>query len=104
MTDDEWAYFEPFLMRRCGRPPRNHRRVLNAIFWVMRTGAPWLDVQGEFGDWNAIFRQFRRWADSGNWDVILEALAGSGVWMRRCRWSMRPLFARTIARPEEKGG
>jgi len=79
MTDDEWAYFEPFLMRRCGRPPRNHRRVLDAIFWVMRTGAPWRDVPGEFGDWNAIFRQFRRWADSGIWDVILEALAGSGV-------------------------
>ena len=71
MTDDEWAYFEPFLMRRCGRPPRNHRRVLDAIFWVMRTGAPWRDVPGEFGDWNAIFRQFRRWADSGIWDVIL---------------------------------
>ena len=40
MTDDEWAYFEPFLLHRGGRPPRNHRRVLDAVFWVMRTGAP----------------------------------------------------------------
>jgi transposase len=79
MTDDEWAYFEAFLIHRRGRPPRNHRRVLDAIFWVMRTGAPWRDVPEEFGDWNAIFRQFRRWADSGIWDVILEALAGSDV-------------------------
>jgi transposase len=75
MTDDEWAYFESFLIRRAGRPPRNHRRVLDAVFWLMRTGAPWSDLPEEFG----IFRQFRRWADSGVWDVILEALAGSGV-------------------------
>ena len=77
MTDDEWAYFEPFLIRRGGRPPRNHRRVLDAVFWLMRTGAPWRDLPEEFGNWNSIFRQFRRWADSGIWDVILEALAGS---------------------------
>ena len=79
MTDDEWAYFEPFLIRRGGRPPRNHRRVLDAVFWLMRTGAPWRDLPEGFGNWNSIFRQFRRWADSGVWDVILEGLAGSGV-------------------------
>jgi transposase len=33
----------------------------------------------EFGDWNAVYRQFRRWADSGIWDLILEAFAGSDV-------------------------
>ena len=39
MTDDEWAYFEPFLIHRGGgRPPRNHRRVLDAVFWLMRAG------------------------------------------------------------------
>ena len=80
MTDDEWAYFEPFLIHRGGgRPPRNHRRVLDAVFWLMRTGAPWRDLPEGFGNWNSIFRQFRRWADSGVWDVILEGLAGSGV-------------------------
>ena len=68
MTDDEWAYFEPFLIHRGGgRPPRNHRRVLDAVFWLMRTGAPWRDLPEGFGNWNSIFRQFRRWADSGVW-------------------------------------
>jgi hypothetical protein len=65
MTDDEWAYFEPFLIRHGGRPPRNHRRVLDAVFWLMRTGASWRDLPDEFGNWNSIFRQFRRWANSG---------------------------------------
>ena len=55
MTDDEWAYFEPFLIRRGGRPPHNHRRVLDAVFWLMRTGAPWRDLPEEFGNWNSIF-------------------------------------------------
>src|SRR5246500_2019915 len=74
-----WAYFEAFLIRGTGWPPRDHRRVLDAVFWVMRTGAPWRDLPEEFGNWNSIFRQFRRWADSGVWDVILETLAGSGA-------------------------
>jgi len=71
ITDDEWAYFEPFLIRQTGRPPRSHRRVLDAVFWQMRTGAPWRNLPEEFGNWNSIFRQFRRWADSGVLDVIL---------------------------------
>jgi transposase len=79
MADAEWAYLGPFLVRGRGRPPRNHRRVLDAIFWMMRTGAPWRDVPEELGKWNSVWRQFRRWADSGVWDVILEALAGSEV-------------------------
>jgi transposase len=55
MTDDECAYFELFLIRRGGRPPRNHRHVLDAVFWLMRTGAPWRDLPEEFGNWNSIF-------------------------------------------------
>jgi transposase len=80
MTDDEWAHFEPFLIHRGWRPAAAQpSRVLDAVFWLMRTGAPWRDLPEEFGNWNSIFRQFRRWADSGIWDVILEGLAESGV-------------------------
>jgi transposase len=94
MTDDEWAYFEPFLTHHRGRPPANHRRMLDAVFWLMRTGAPWRDLPEEFGNWNSIFRQFRRWADSGIWDVILEALAGSGV----AETTLQMMDAATIVR------
>jgi len=71
VTDDEWANFKPFLIRRGGWSPRSHRRVLDAVFWLMRTGAWWRDLPEEFGNWNSIFGQFRRWADSGVLDVIL---------------------------------
>jgi transposase len=79
MTDAEWEIFEPFLISRRGRRPRDHRKVLDAIFWIMRTGAPWRDLPTEFGDWNSIWRQLRRWANSGIWDTILEAFGGSAI-------------------------
>jgi PAS domain S-box-containing protein len=37
-----------------------HRRALDGIVGICRTGAPWRDLPGESGDWNAISRQFRR--------------------------------------------
>jgi transposase len=81
MTDEEWAIFEPFVVHRSalgGRPPRDHRRVLDGIFWICRTGAPWRDLPRELGDWNAVSRQFRRWCASGVWDEMLQGLADSG--------------------------
>ena len=61
-----------------GRPARDHRRVLDATFWIARTGAPWRDLPAELGNWNSVFHQFRRWTASALWDVMLEALADGG--------------------------
>jgi transposase len=82
MSDEEWAFFEPFLSgaaKRTGRPPANHRLVLDGIFWIARTGAPWRDLHEDFGSWNSVYRQFRRWTLAGIWDVMLEALNDSGA-------------------------
>jgi len=81
LTDEEWAFFESFVSSPGalgGRPPADHRRVLDAIFWVARTGAPWRDLPDELGLWNSVHRQFRRWCQSGLWDVLLQALADGG--------------------------
>lgn len=80
MTDEEWAFFGPFLIEnrsRGGRPPSDHRRVLDAVFWIARTGAPWRDLPSEFGNWNSVYRQYRRWTEAAVWDVILAALTES---------------------------
>jgi transposase len=80
MSDEEWAFFESFVAEAKpsgGRPPRDHRLVLDAIFWVARTGAPWRDLPEECGPWNSVFRQFRRWTQAGLWDIMLEAVAMS---------------------------
>ena len=81
MTDEEWEIVAPFLTgstSRGGRPPGNHRRVLDGVLWICRTGAPWRDLPEQFGNWNSVWRQFRRWCESGIWDVVLQALADSG--------------------------
>lgn len=78
MSDAEWAFFEPFVTPKTGRPSE-YRRVLDGIFWVTRTGAPWRDLPEELGKWNSIYQQFRRWSLSGLWDVLLDALASSGA-------------------------
>lgn len=78
MGDEEWAVFAPFVTdnrARGGRPPGDHRRTLDGIFWIARTGAPWRDLPAEFGAWNSVYQQFRRWTLSGIWDVMLAALA-----------------------------
>ena len=81
MSDEEWAFFAPFVIEGGplrGRPPQDHRRVLDAIFWIMRTGAPWRDLPEELGHWNSVHRQFRRWTASGLWDVMLQAFSEGG--------------------------
>jgi transposase len=45
LTDYEWTAIKPFLPNKPRGVPRvNDRRVLNGIFWVLRSGAPWRDL------------------------------------------------------------
>ena len=82
MSDEEWAFFEAFILAirgRGGRPASNHRRVLDGVFWIARTGAQWRDLPEEFGKWSSVYRQFRRWTLAGLWELILESLNDSGA-------------------------
>ena len=82
MSDEEWAFFERFILAvraPNGRKPTNHRLVLDGIFWISRTGAPWRDRPEEFGKWSSVYRQFRRWTLAGLWEDIMEALNQSGA-------------------------
>lgn len=77
MSDEEWAFFEPFVVRssgRSGRPPSDHRRMLDGVFWIARTGVPWRDLHEHFGKWLSVYRQFRRWTLFGVWDAMMAAL------------------------------
>lgn len=74
MDDAEWSFFEPFLngiRGRGGRPASDHRLILDGVFWIARTGAPWRDLPEEFGKWSSVYRQFRRWTLAGLWEMIL---------------------------------
>ena len=79
LSDSHWALIAPLLPGKagdCGVTARDNRMFLEAVLWRVRVGAPWRDLPPGFGDCNSIFRRFRRWAQSGVFDRIFEALSG----------------------------
>lgn len=52
----------------------NDRRVLNGIFWVLRSGAPWRDLPDCYGPYTTCYNRFNRWRKAGIWDDILAAI------------------------------
>jgi transposase len=62
LTDHEWTAIKPFLPNKPRGVPRvNDRRVLNGIFWVLRSGAPWRDLPDNFGPYTTGYNRFVRW-------------------------------------------
>ncbi|VDS10076.1 hypothetical protein PARHAE_03287 [Paracoccus haematequi] len=70
MSDDEWAFFEGFIRsvrHSHRRKPADYRLVLDGLFRVPGTGAPWRDLPEEFGKWSSVYGQLRHWALAGCW-------------------------------------
>ncbi len=77
ITDRVWSILEPHLPGRKGTwggIGRDNRRFINAVFWILRTGAPWRDLPPDYGDWKNTHRRFCRWRDKGTWEALLERL------------------------------
>src|SRR3712207_9464285 len=77
LTDRQWQRLAPLLpvqRPRTGRPNHDHRRILNGILWVHRTGAPWRDLPERYGPVGTVSSRFSRWRQSGVWRRVLEAL------------------------------
>jgi putative transposase len=78
LTDDEFALLQPFLpperSGKAGKPYLPHRLVLNGIFWILRSGAPWRDLPERYGAWKTVYDRLRRWSRSGLFQRILDAL------------------------------
>ena len=52
----------------------DNRRFIDAVCWILRTGAPWRDLPPDYGDWKNTHRRFCRWRDRGVWAGLLEAV------------------------------
>ena len=82
LTDAEWAKLEPLLPTngRRGHPFKDHRAVIDAILWVLATGAAWRDLPDRLGPWQTAYGRFSRWRKDGTWDrVAAELLARAEV-------------------------
>src|SRR6478736_514362 len=75
LADDEWIAIKPMLPNKPRGVPRvNDRRVLNGIFWVLRSGAPWRDLPETYGSRTTCYNRFVCWRRAGVWDRIMRAL------------------------------
>ncbi len=77
ISDKVWHKLESHLPGNkgsVGRPPKDNRLFINAVFWILRTGAPWRDLPPDYGNWNNVNRRFCRWRDAGIWENLLETL------------------------------
>jgi transposase len=78
LTDYEWTAIKPMLPNKPRGARRvSDRRVLNGIFWVLRSGAPWRDLPENYGPYTTCYNRFVRWRRAGIWDRIMEALANA---------------------------
>jgi putative transposase len=77
LQDNEWNVIAPYLpaARATGRP-REHawRELLNAIFYVVRSGCAWRMRPHDRPPWNTVYTYFRRWRLDGTWARLQCAL------------------------------
>ena len=75
LTDFEWSVIQPLLPNKPRGVPRvDDRRVLNGIFWVLRSGAPWRDLPERYGPYTTCYNRFNRWRKAGHWDLLMDAI------------------------------
>ena len=77
ISDKEWALLSPHLPGQRGQwggIAQDNRRFINAVFWVLRTGAPWRDLPPDYGKWGTVHQRFIRWCRKGVWGELLDIL------------------------------
>lgn len=78
LSDTEWAVIAPLLPDKPrGMARVDDRKVLNGIFYILRTGSPWRDLPERYGPYTTAYNRFNRWAKKGVWLQIFEALAST---------------------------
>ena len=76
LSDHEWTIIASLLPNKPrGVARADDRRVLNGIFYILRTGSPWRDLPERYGPYTTAYNRFNRWAKKGVWIQIFEALA-----------------------------
>ena len=76
LSDFEWSIIEPLLPNKPRGVPRvDDRRVLNGIYWRLRTGSPWADIPDRYGPYTTCYNRFVRWRKMGVWDRLFEAVS-----------------------------
>ena len=74
VDDFDWSIIQPLLPNKPrGVPRADDRKVLNGIYWRLRTGFPWADIPERYGPATTCANRFRRWPKMGVSDRILRS-------------------------------
>jgi putative transposase len=86
LSDDEWPCISPHLPEPAGlgRPRLHHglRAILDAVFYVLKSGCPWRLLPRDFPPWKTVYDWFRRWRIDGTWERLNAELR------QRLRWHL----------------
>jgi putative transposase len=76
VTDEQWQIIRKLLppKKKRGRPPVDRREIINAIFYVNRTGCQWRALPHDFPKWRTVYTVFWRWRKEGLWQKMNDAL------------------------------
>src|ERR1035437_2455948 len=75
LSDEDWALLEPLLPKSRKSARVDDRKIMNAIFYVLRTGMPWRDLPARYGPYTTAYNRFNRWSRRGIWKRIFDQLA-----------------------------
>jgi putative transposase len=73
LRDEEWKWIEPYIPKpKPGGRPAKHarRRILEAMFYIVRGGCAWRLLPKDFAPWPTVYDYFRQWVRSGLWKQI----------------------------------
>ena len=77
MTQEQWLYLDALLPKRTGKigrpmtPPL--RAVINAIFYVLRTGCQWSNLPNDYPNYKSVYYHYRKWCLDGTWERVNRA-------------------------------
>lgn len=76
LTDAQWTYLKSMLPKpaKRGRPPKDRRRIVDAVLYLVKCGCPWRYLPADFPNWKTVCHVFRQWIASHRWAVIHDTL------------------------------
>lgn len=80
VTDEQWLILKPLLLSILTKSKRGRKRqvelreIVNAIFYVLRSGCSWRMLPHDFPAWQTVYGYSRRWRKSGVWEKLNDAL------------------------------
>jgi putative transposase len=79
LCDTQWqriAHLLPGKPGDRGRRGADNRLFINAVLWVLRSGARWQDLPERYGKYKSVHKRFTRWAKTGVWEKVFDSLTG----------------------------